>query len=155
MNEKESAREDAIEQAYWEMLARRNGESQWKGMPQSERDAFKCVVRGLLSLFAPNIDALTHAAKEAVDTVTLEPLNSGKKDLDATWLLELCKDALKEAGCGEGVAEELPLVVRRLANQVEAQRLALQVIADYPTPEAGNMPAENMKALAVRALKNT
>lgn len=44
----EHVMEDMLEAAYWEFDARRKGYSQWKGMPQSERDAFKAVARGLM-----------------------------------------------------------------------------------------------------------
>lgn len=40
--------EDALEQAYWRFDARRKGYSQWSSNPQSERDAFKSELRGLL-----------------------------------------------------------------------------------------------------------
>lgn len=39
--------DDPAEAAYWEFDARRSGYNQWKGMPMSERDAFKAVVRKL------------------------------------------------------------------------------------------------------------
>lgn len=37
--------EDAAEQAYWQFDARRKGLSEWRGMPMSERDAFKAEFR--------------------------------------------------------------------------------------------------------------
>jgi len=40
--------EAMLEGAYWDFDARRKGYGDWKGMPQSERDAFKAVVRGLM-----------------------------------------------------------------------------------------------------------
>lgn len=40
--------DDMAEAAYWEFDARRKGDGKWKGMPQSERDAFKAVARGLI-----------------------------------------------------------------------------------------------------------
>jgi len=40
---------EVLEQAYWEFDSRRKGYGKWKGMPQAERDAFKAVVRGILS----------------------------------------------------------------------------------------------------------
>lgn len=40
--------EDMAELAYWEFDARRAGMGKWKGIPQSERDAFKAVARGLI-----------------------------------------------------------------------------------------------------------
>lgn len=42
------AQEDAIEQAYWEFDARHNGDGKYRGAPQSERDAFKAVMRGIV-----------------------------------------------------------------------------------------------------------
>ena len=40
---------DRAEEAYWRFDARRNGLGPWKGMPQSERDAFKAEYRKALS----------------------------------------------------------------------------------------------------------
>lgn len=40
--------DDMAELAYWEFDARRAGMGKWKGMPQSERDAFKAVARKLI-----------------------------------------------------------------------------------------------------------
>lgn len=40
---------DPLEVAYWRFDARRKGDGQWKGAPQSERDAFKAEMRTLLS----------------------------------------------------------------------------------------------------------
>lgn len=42
-------REDAIEAAYWDFDARHKGIAEWKGHPQSERDAFKQTLRGLIA----------------------------------------------------------------------------------------------------------
>jgi hypothetical protein len=39
---------DKLEQAYWEFDARHKGYGQWRNAPQSERDAFKAVVRTLV-----------------------------------------------------------------------------------------------------------
>ena len=39
---------DEAERLYWEFDARHKGYSEWKGQPQSERDAFKTIVRRLL-----------------------------------------------------------------------------------------------------------
>ena len=44
----ETVMEEMLEAAFWEFDARRKGYSDWKGMPQSERDAFKAVARGLM-----------------------------------------------------------------------------------------------------------
>ena len=41
--------DDPAEAAYWEFDARRSGNGQWRGMPMSERDAFKAVARKLLA----------------------------------------------------------------------------------------------------------
>jgi hypothetical protein len=41
----EHARAEKLEEAYWRMDAARAGTGTWKGRPQSERDAFKMVVR--------------------------------------------------------------------------------------------------------------
>lgn len=40
--------DDLAEAAFWEFDARRNGDGKWKEAPQSERDAFKAVARGLI-----------------------------------------------------------------------------------------------------------
>lgn len=48
MSDRDAALDEIIERAYWEFDARRSGYGQWKGIPQSERDAFKQVVRNLL-----------------------------------------------------------------------------------------------------------
>lgn len=42
--------EDPAEAAFWEMDARIKGNGEWKGRPQSERDAFKAVARKLLAI---------------------------------------------------------------------------------------------------------
>ena len=39
--------DDAAEESFWRFDARRKGYSQWKGMPQSERDAFKAEIAAL------------------------------------------------------------------------------------------------------------
>jgi hypothetical protein len=44
------ATEDAIEAAYWEFDARKRGDGKWKGLPHSERDAFKWAVRALAAV---------------------------------------------------------------------------------------------------------
>lgn len=41
--------DDPAERAYWEMDARIKGYGEWKGRPQSERDAFKAVFRKYLN----------------------------------------------------------------------------------------------------------
>ena len=38
-----------LEQAYWEFDARHKGYSDWRLMPQSERDAFKAAVRAFVA----------------------------------------------------------------------------------------------------------
>lgn len=38
---------DEAERLFWEFDARRKGYSRWKGQPQSERDAFKTIIRSL------------------------------------------------------------------------------------------------------------
>ena len=43
----DQAVEDAIEQAYWRFDARRKGDREFGGRPQSERDAFKAEARVL------------------------------------------------------------------------------------------------------------
>jgi hypothetical protein len=45
----ERVKEEQIEAAFWEMDARVNGTGEWKGRPQSQRDAFKWAVRNLLA----------------------------------------------------------------------------------------------------------
>lgn len=40
--------EAILEEAYWRFDARRSGSGPWKGMPMSERDAFKAVLRQAL-----------------------------------------------------------------------------------------------------------
>lgn len=52
------AQQDAIEAAYWEFDGRRGGLGIWREAPQSERDAFKAVMRNMLA----NFDAITGAA---------------------------------------------------------------------------------------------
>lgn len=43
-----SSREEAIEAAYWEFDARMKGYGEFKGRQQTERDAFKWTLRGLV-----------------------------------------------------------------------------------------------------------
>ena len=47
--EKEHDFEDKLEQAYWEFDSAKSGNGKYKGHPQSERDAFKMMVRGLIN----------------------------------------------------------------------------------------------------------
>ena len=49
--------EDVLETAYWLFDARRKGYGEWKGMPQSERDAFKAQYRAIAALLAAPKDA--------------------------------------------------------------------------------------------------
>lgn len=44
----DTADDDAAEAAYWRFDARRNGLGEWKGMPMSERDAFKAEYRNAM-----------------------------------------------------------------------------------------------------------
>lgn len=44
-----AAMDETIEAAFWQFDARRSGDGAWKGVPQSERDAFKASVRMLLA----------------------------------------------------------------------------------------------------------
>lgn len=44
-----AAMDETIEAAFWQFDARRSGDGAWKGVPQSERDAFKASVRLLLA----------------------------------------------------------------------------------------------------------
>ena len=41
--------EDELETAYWHFDAARKGDGEYKGRPQIERDAFKSVIRGVVS----------------------------------------------------------------------------------------------------------
>ena len=41
---------DSLEAAYWQFDARVKGYGEWKGRPQSERDAFKATVRGISAI---------------------------------------------------------------------------------------------------------
>lgn len=45
-----SASEDPFEYAYWEFDARRKGYGRWHETPWSERDAFKAIVAGMVSM---------------------------------------------------------------------------------------------------------
>ena len=45
--------EDKLEAAYWQFDSRRRGLTEWKGLPQSERDAFKNEVRTFLASLQP------------------------------------------------------------------------------------------------------
>lgn len=61
--------EDRIEQAYWEFDAAHKGLGEHKEMPMSERDAFKRVVRNLLSAEQkgkqPELDVVIRAYPES------------------------------------------------------------------------------------------
>lgn len=43
--------EDELERGYWDFDARRKGYAEYKSHPQTERDAFKQVVRKLIKDF--------------------------------------------------------------------------------------------------------
>lgn len=62
----ENKEEDRAELAYWRFDARVKGYSEWKGRPQSERDAFKAEYRGAEAISASMLTELAESLREVV-----------------------------------------------------------------------------------------
>jgi hypothetical protein len=85
--------EDQLEAAYWNFDARRSGYSEWTNNPQSERDAFKQVIRKLKKEFpisnvtyiSPNVEYKAEEA-ECVHMV-LDKLNIPRMKGDIMYSL--------------------------------------------------------------------
>jgi uncharacterized protein YdbL (DUF1318 family) len=86
MGEKAGAESDAAERLYWEFDARKKGYGPWKTRPQSERDAFKQILRGVGVTASQRANVVLAAianqaqAKRFLIDIGLHPTKIGQSD---------------------------------------------------------------------------